>query len=85
MRMLLVAVVGPLEVVISSPMLATVVVRWVIVNGSVPLGDNNLCWLSKGNKEVSLVHCLGEVKVRSPDLPISNNKLCQILVLRHHN
>ena len=78
---LLVAIVGLLEVVVSCLMLGTHAVRRVIVNGSVPLGDNKLCWLEKGNKEVSLVQCLREIKVGCLDLPVFNNRLHRILVL----
>ena len=80
-EMLLVAVVDLLGVVVSCPILTTLVVKHVIVNESVPYGDNKLCWLEKGNNEVSLVQCVGEIKVGSPDLPVSNNRLHQILVL----
>ena len=80
-EILLVSLVGLLEVVISCPMLATFVVRWVILNERAPLGDNKFYSLKKGNKKVSLVQCLGKIKVGSPDLSVFKNKLHQILVL----
>ena len=63
-------VVGLLQVVVSSPMVVTLVAMRVIIKESVPLDSNRPRWLKKDNKEVNLDLCYGKTKVGKPDLSI---------------